>query len=62
MYAPDDRAAAVEEMERLQTMYETALKEQPTDTAAEIKRRIGQRIRELDEAIKGLEESAKGGD
>jgi hypothetical protein len=62
VYAPDDRAAAGEEMSKLKAMYDGALNEQDPDVAAEIKKRIGSRIRELDEAIKGLEESAKLGD
>lgn len=62
VYAPDDRAAAATEMARLREIYEAALSQQPAQIAEEIKRRVGGRIRELDEAIKGLEESATAGD
>lgn len=55
VYAADDRAAAREELNSLKNMYEEAL-EGPE--GEEIKRRIGQRIRELDKAVEALERSA----
>lgn len=56
VYAADDRAAAVEELNNLKTAYETALKEEGGE---EIKRRVGQRIRELDVAVANMEAKAR---
>lgn len=58
VYAADDRSAAAEELKKLVDMFEAAMKEESAEVTAEIKSRVGQRIRELDGAIKGLEESA----
>lgn len=55
VYAADDRAAAREELNNLKDMYEEAL-EGPQ--GEEVKRRVGQRIRELDNAVQALEKSA----
>jgi hypothetical protein len=55
VYAADDRAAAREELEALKKMYEDAL-EGPE--GEEVKRRVGQRIRELDNAVGAMEKSA----
>ena len=55
MYAESDRQAAREELERLKEMYEDALK---GEDGEEVQRRIGQRIRELDQAVQALERSA----
>ena len=55
VYAADDRGAAREELDKLKEMYEEALA--GTD-GEEIKRRIGQRIRELDNAVQAMEQSA----
>ena len=56
VYAADDRAAASEELGNLKTAFDEAVKGQNGD---EIKRRIGQRIRELHNAVEALEEKAK---
>ena len=58
MYAADDRAAAAEELEKLRELYEGILKDSSPEIVEEIKQRAGQRVRELSEAIKGLEASA----
>ena len=58
VYAADDRAAAREAFEELQSTYEGSLKEATPETAQEVQRRVGQRVRELEHALKGLEESA----
>lgn len=57
VYAADDRAAAREELDKLKSMFEEAL--QGPD-GEEIKGRVGQRIRELDNAIQAMEQSAMG--
>lgn len=56
IYAADDRGAAREELDKLKEVYEEALK---GNDAEEIKRRVGQRIRELENAIVALEERGK---
>jgi len=55
VYAFDDRVAAREELNNLKDMYEQALK---GPDGEEVKRRVGQRIRELDNAVEALEKSA----
>jgi hypothetical protein len=55
VYAADDRAAAREELDKLKEMFEEAL---VGNDGEEIQRRIGQRIRELDNAVAGLEKAA----
>ncbi|KAL9618212.1 MAG: hypothetical protein Q9160_007046 [Pyrenula sp. 1 TL-2023] len=59
VYAEDDRAAAQEELQKLKDTYDRMLQQSAPDVASEIKNRVGQRIRELDNAIKALEESAQ---
>lgn len=60
-YAADDRAAAREELDKLLEYYGEIL-EGDAAVAEEVKRRVGQRIRELEQAVLGLEESVKHGD
>jgi hypothetical protein len=55
LYAEGDREAARDELETLKEMYEKAVEGKDGE---EIKRRIGQRIRELDNAVEALEQSA----
>jgi len=55
VYAADDRAAAREELDTLKEMFQKAI---DGEEGEEVKRRVGQRIRELDHAIIALEESA----
>ncbi|KUJ16129.1 uncharacterized protein LY89DRAFT_685170 [Mollisia scopiformis] len=55
VYAADDRAAAREELDKLKSMYEEALRGADGE---EIKSRVGQRIRELDSAVQAMEKSA----
>jgi hypothetical protein len=59
VYAADDRAAAQEEFKKLKDAYNKALEVSNPEVRAEIKGRVGQRIRELDHAIQGMEEAAK---
>jgi hypothetical protein len=55
VYAAGDRAAAREELDALKEMFEEACEGPDGD---EVKRRVGQRIRELDNAVVALEQSA----
>lgn len=55
VYAADDRAAAREELDKLKEMFEEAL---AGSEGEEVQRRVGQRIRELDNAVAGLEKAA----
>jgi len=55
VYAEEDRAAAREEMDRLKAMYQQALE---GSDGEEVKARVGQRIRELDNAVEALEKAA----
>ena len=56
VYAAEDRQAAAEELGKLKTTFDEAVKSNGGD---EIRRRIGQRIRELDKAVETMEERAK---
>jgi tRNA C32,U32 (ribose-2'-O)-methylase TrmJ len=60
-YAPDDRAAAREELDRLVDYYNGVL-EGDKVVADEVKRRVGQRIRELVAGVERMEEEAMHGD
>ena len=55
MYAADDRAAAQDELAKLKEAFQAAVL---AEGGEEIQRRIGQRIRELDNAVTALEERA----
>ncbi|EPE37099.1 hypothetical protein GLAREA_09262 [Glarea lozoyensis ATCC 20868] len=58
-YGQADRDAARAELDKLKGMYEDALR---TEDGEEIKRRVGGRIRELEGAVRALEESVEQGD
>ena len=58
VYAADDRAAAQEELQKLKEAYNSYLDKSDPEVSSEIQRRVGQRIRELDNAMTALEESA----
>ncbi|KAI9649671.1 hypothetical protein NHQ30_002252 [Ciborinia camelliae] len=55
VWATDDRAAAVEEFLMLKEMYVDAIE---GEHGEEVKRRVGQRFRELEQGVKALEERA----
>ncbi|QSZ34224.1 hypothetical protein DSL72_005814 [Monilinia vaccinii-corymbosi] len=55
VYASDDRAAAVEELQKLKEMYSQAIE---GEHGEEIQRRVGQRVRELEQGVAALEERA----
>lgn len=52
VYAAEDREAARDELDLLKEMYEQALQ---TGAGEEIRGRVGQRIRELDNAVQAME-------
>ncbi|KAJ8060627.1 hypothetical protein OCU04_010936 [Sclerotinia nivalis] len=56
VYAADDRAAAAEELRKLKEMYGTAI---AGEHGEEIQRRVGQRVRELEQGVLALEERAR---
>lgn len=58
IYAAGDRAAAQEELQKLKATFEDAIKSSTPGVAAEIKARVGQRIRELENAVAAMEEMA----
>ncbi|THW24059.1 hypothetical protein D6D24_00197 [Aureobasidium pullulans] len=58
VYAEADREAAREELTRVQEAYKTIIEGPDTELAEEIKRRIGQRIRELENGVQNMEEFA----
>jgi len=60
-YAPDDRAAAREELDKLVEYYQGVVKE-GKGVGEEVKRRVGQRIRELEAGVVAMEEEALHGD
>ncbi|CAI6335637.1 unnamed protein product [Periconia digitata] len=61
-YAEDDRVAAREELDRLLEYYGGVVEGGDGAVAEEVKRRVGQRIRELEQAVIALEESVQHGD
>ena len=62
VYAEDDRAAAREELEKVQAAYSAVVNGTDRDLAEEVKRRIGQRIRELEHGVTAMEELAQNQD
>ncbi|KAF2211455.1 hypothetical protein CERZMDRAFT_26638, partial [Cercospora zeae-maydis SCOH1-5] len=58
IYAEDDRKAAREELKRVQEAYNVVLNGTDQELANEVKRRIGQRIRELEQGVAAMEELA----
>ncbi|KAF9699144.1 hypothetical protein EKO04_003218 [Ascochyta lentis] len=57
-YAPDDREAAREELDKLLEYYGRVVSEAEEIVGSEVKRRVGHRIRELEAGVKALEERA----
>jgi hypothetical protein len=58
IYAEADREAAKEELTRVQEAYRSIVDGADRDLAEEVKRRIGQRIRELEAGVKNMEDIA----
>jgi hypothetical protein len=57
LYASNDRAAAKDALQLLKDEYQKAVQESSPDVAQEVTNRVGQRIRELENAVTALEES-----
>lgn len=62
VYAQDDRDAAREELTKVQEAYREVVEGSDREIAEEVKRRIGQRIRELENAVLAMEEMAQNQD
>lgn len=58
VYAEDDRRAAREELDKLQAMFEEVTQGGDAGVGGEVTRRVGGRIRELENAVKNMEELA----
>ncbi|GAB7357677.1 hypothetical protein MBLNU459_g0167t1 [Dothideomycetes sp. NU459] len=58
VYAEEDRKAAREELTRVQQAYAECLDGPDKDLAEEVKKRVGHRIRELENAVIAMEELA----
>lgn len=58
VYAADDRDAAREAFAELKNAFEEALKTSDPEVGKEVQGRVGQRVRELENALTALEESA----
>nr|POF24711.1 hypothetical protein CFP56_71686 [Quercus suber] len=59
VYAEEDRKAAREELERVKEAYRSIVEGTDEELAEEVKRRIGQRIRELEHGVMAMEELAQ---
>ena len=62
VYAEGDRKAAREELDKVQAAYQSVLDGPDEQLAEEVKRRVGQRIRELEQGVKAMEELAQNQD
>lgn len=58
VYAEEDRKAAREELTKVQEAYKSVVDGMDAHVAEEVKRRIGQRIRELEQGVAAMEEMA----
>lgn len=58
VYAEDDRAAAREELEKVKEAFKRVVEGEDREVAEEVQRRIGQRIRELEQGVGRMEEIA----
>ena len=62
VYAEEDRKAAREELTKVQEAYRSIVEGPDQNLAEEVKRRIGQRIRELEQGVAAMEEIAQNHD
>lgn len=62
VYAEEDRKAAREELTRVQEAYRAVVEGEDQSLAEEVKKRIGQRIRELEQGVAAMEEKAQNQD
>ena len=58
VYAEEDRKAAREELGKVQEAYKAVVEGADSQLAEEVRRRIGQRIRELEHGVTAMEEMA----
>ncbi len=58
VYAEEDRKAAREELEKVKEAYKAVIEGPDESLAEEVKKRIGQRVRELEHGVKAMEELA----
>jgi hypothetical protein len=58
VYAEEDRKAAREELTKVQEAYKSVVEGSDEQLAEEVKKRIGQRIRELENGVQAMEEMA----
>lgn len=59
VYAQDDRNAAREELEKVLEAYRAVVEGEDRELAEEVRRRIGQRVRELEMGVVRMEELAQ---
>lgn len=59
VYAEADREAAREELTKLQEAYKEIITSSDKEVAEEVQRRVGHRIRELENAVIAMEELAQ---
>ncbi|EMC94724.1 hypothetical protein BAUCODRAFT_41908, partial [Baudoinia panamericana UAMH 10762] len=62
VYAEEDRKAAREELDKVQEAYRSIVDGPDQQLAEEVQRRIGQRIRELEQGVAAMEELAQNQD
>jgi len=58
VYAADDRAAALDALHKVRAAYQSAVRDGPPAVGDEVERRIGHRLRELEGAVRQMEELA----
>jgi len=58
VYAQDDRDAARAELDKLTKMFTDIVEGDDKDVGDEVRKRVGGRIRELEHAVKNMEELA----
>lgn len=62
VYAEEDRKAAREELNRVKEAFDSVVNGENRELAEEVKRRVGQRIRELEQGVGAMEELAQNQD
>lgn len=62
VYAEEDRKAAREELEKVKEAFQKVVGGGDQAVAEEVRRRIGQRIRELENGVAAMEEMAQNQD
>ena len=62
VYAEEDRKAAREELTKVQQAYRSVVEGPDEKLAEQVRKRIGQRVRELEQGVKAMEEMAQNQD